>query len=227
MTRTAHGARSTRRTPLRVLLALCALPAIGVLGSGCGRRPAVRGQALPAGAVVLALGDSITHGTGAPADAAYPVQLAARTGWQVVNAGVVGDTSEGALARLPTLLSEHRPALLIVSIGGNDLLRHLDEADTEARLRHLVTLGRDAGAQVLLVGVPRPTVAAALGAGLSDHPMYARVAEEMRVPLHAGGWAAVLGDERLRSDPVHANPAGYRAFVDGLVATLRAAGLLG
>jgi lysophospholipase L1-like esterase len=220
----ARGAPSQHR---RACLVVLAALAISVLGSGCGRRPPVRGQALPPGAVVLALGDSITLGTGAPAAAAYPAQLAAISGWSVVNAGVAGDTSEGALARLPSLLVEHRPALVIVSIGGNDFLRRLDEAGTEARLRRIVTLCRGAGAQVLLVAVPRPTVVAALGAGLSDHPMYARVADELHVPLHADGWSAVLGDEKLRSDAIHANAAGYRVFVEGLLASLRAAGLIG
>ena len=78
-----------------------------------------------------------------------------------------GDTSAQALARLPALLAEHQPALVIVSLGGNDFLRRLPEADTLANLRRTVTAARDAGAQVLLVAVPRPTVLAAVGAGLS------------------------------------------------------------
>jgi lysophospholipase L1-like esterase len=57
--------------------------------------------------------------------------------------------------------------------------------------------------------------------------MYARVADELHVPLHAGGWSAVLGDEKLRSDAIHANAAGYRMFVEGLLASLRSAGLIG
>jgi acyl-CoA thioesterase I len=73
---------------------------------------------------------------------------------------------------------------------------------------------------------PRPTVVAAFGAGLSDHPMYAKLADELALPLHADGWARVLGDEKFKSDQIHANAAGYREFAQGLVATLRATGLL-
>lgn len=194
--------------------------------AACGKRQIARAQALPAGSVVLALGDSITHGTGAAPASAYPAQLAGLTGWHVINAGVPGDTSAQALARLPSLLAEHKPALVIVSAGGNDFLRRLPEADTEANLRRVVTTARDAGAQVLLVGVPRPTLAAAVGAGLSDHPLYAKLAGELALALHAGGWGRVLGDERLRSDQIHANAAGYLAFAQGLATTLRAMGLL-
>ena len=188
---------------------------------GCGRKQAAAGVALPAGSTVLALGDSITFGTGADSAAAYPAQLAALTGWNVVNAGVPGETAAQAAERLPALLVEHKPALVIVSAGGNDFLRHLPAAETEAALRGAIGLARDAGAQVLLVAVPQPTLGAALGTGLSDHPLYARLADELKLPLHANGWAKVLGDDKLRSDQIHANAAGYRAFAEGLAATLR------
>ncbi len=205
--------------------ALLGAAAATALLAGCGKRRGARVQPLPAGSVVLALGDSITYGTGAAPEAAYPAQLAQLTGWQVVNAGVPGDTSAQALARLPGLLAEHKPALVIASIGGNDFLRRLPEADTEVNLRRIAALAREAGAQVLLVAVPRPTLAAAVGAGLSDHPLYDRVAAELALPLHAGGWAHVLGNEQLKSDRIHANAAGYRAFAEGLATSLRATAL--
>jgi acyl-CoA thioesterase I len=205
--------------------ALLGAAASAALLAGCGKRQAARAEGLPAGSVVLALGDSITHGTGAAPEAAYPAQLAQLTGWSVVNAGVPGDTSAQALARLPALLAEHQPALVIASIGGNDFLRRLPEADTETHLRRIVALARASGAQVLLVAVPRPTLAAAMGAGLSDHPLYEKLAADLALPMHGGGWAEVLGNEQLRSDQIHANAAGYRAFAEGLAARLRATGL--
>ena len=194
--------------------------------AACGKRRAPALQVLPAGTAVLALGDSITFGTGAAPEAAYPAQLAQLTGWNVVNGGVPGDTSAQALARLAALLTEHRPALVIVSVGGNDFLRRLPEADTAANLRRIVTTAREGGAHVLLVAVPRPTLAAAVGAGLSDHPLYEKLGGELALPVHAGGWARVLGDEQFKADQIHANAAGYRVFTEGLVTTLRAMGLL-
>jgi acyl-CoA thioesterase I len=202
----------------RALIVACALTA-------CSRKPPTA-AALPASSTVLALGDSITFGTGADGAAAYPTQLAALTGWNVVNAGVPGDTAAQALERLPALLAEHSPALVIVSAGGNDFLRRVPTAETEAALRGAIALARGAGAQVLLVAVPQPSIGAALGAGLSDHPLYAKLADELKLPLHANGWAKVLGNEKLRSDQIHANAAGYRAFAEGLAATLREAKLL-
>lgn len=198
-----------------------------VVLTACGRKQdAATAHRVPGGATVLALGDSITAGVGAEPAAAYPAQLAALTGWQVVNGGVSGDTAAQAAERLPALLREHRPALVIVSVGGNDFLRRLPTVDTEAALRRIVAAARDAQAQVLLVAVPQPSLAAAAGLGLSDHPLYARLAEELKLPLHVGGWSRVLGDESLKSDQIHANAAGYLTFAQGLAATLSALGFV-
>ncbi|MDH4059479.1 MAG: GDSL-type esterase/lipase family protein [Aquincola sp.] len=194
--------------------------------AACGRSKPATAVAIAAGATVLALGDSITAGVGADPGAAYPAQLAALTGWRVVNAGVSGDTSAQAAERLPALLAEHRPALVVVSIGGNDFLRRVPAGETEANLRRIIAVVREAQAQVLLVAVPQPSLSAAAGLGLSDHPLYAHLADELKLPLHADGWSRVLGDAALKSDQIHANAAGYRTFAEGLVGTLRAAKLL-
>jgi acyl-CoA hydrolase len=197
---------------------------MGVL-PGCSR-PAIRGRAVPRGAPVLALGDSLTAGTGADASQAYPSELARLTGWTVVNAGVPGDTSAQALARLPALLAEIRPALVILGIGGNDLLRRLPEPDLRENIRRMVSLCTTGEVQVLLLAVPRPTLASRLTDSLDDHPLYGELSEALKVPLHRRGWSEVLADPALRSDEIHANATGYRQFAQGLMATLRAVGLL-
>ena len=192
--------------------------------AGCGRDKKTA-QPVPPGSTVLALGDSLTFGTGASAETSYPTVLAGLTGWNVVNAGVSGDTSAQALARLPALLAEHHPKLVIVSIGGNDFLRKLPESDTHAHVHAICKQSLDAGAQVLLVAVPQVSLAAALGQ-MSDHPLYADIAAELNVPLQREGWSKVLGDSKLRSDAVHANAQGYVQFAHSLHSTAVAAGLL-
>src|SRR5688572_1069256 len=109
-----------------LLISLAALAA-------CSRQPKL--VPVASGATVLALGDSITFGTGATPETSYPSVLAQLTGWKIVNTGVPGDTSAGALARLPGLLQEHAPQLVLVSIGGNDFLRRLPMAETRANIR--------------------------------------------------------------------------------------------
>lgn len=207
----------------RRLLGLALAAGLAASLAGCGRQSP--GTAVAPGATVLALGDSITFGTGAPPEASYPAVLARLTGWNVVNAGVPGNVSAQALQRLPALLEQHTPSLVLLSIGGNDLLRQLPEAQTREHIRQSVGLARAAGAQVVLIGVPRPSMAGALIGSLSDHPMYADLARELQLPLYADGWARVLGDADLRSDTIHANAAGYEAFARGLADALRERGL--
>ena len=220
---TLDGMTLQRRVALTRGLALAGASALGALAA-CGKRKPL-GRVVPAGSRVLALGDSLTFGTGATPETSYPTVLAAMSGWQVINAGVPGDTSAQALERLPALLQEHTPALVLVSIGGNDLLRRLPEADTRANLQRICELAQGAGAQVLLLAVPRPSVAAAFIGSLSDHPIYAEVGTALKLPLHAQGWASVLADESLRFDAIHANARGYAQMARGVYDAALAHGL--
>lgn len=198
------------------------LLSLAVLLAACGRKP--KRPRVPPGAAVLALGDSITFGTGAAPQASYPAVLSRLTGWNVVNAGVPGDSSAQALARLPALLRQHSPLLVLVSIGGNDFLRRVPTDQTRANIRGICQQVIANGAQVLLVGVPEAGVFAALTRSLKDHPLYEELTAELKVPLHSGGWAEVLSDPALRSDPIHANASGYDRFAHGVFATARVLG---
>ena len=192
--------------------------------AGCGRDKKTA-QPVPPGSTVLALGDSLTFGTGASAETCYATVLTGLTGWNVVNAGVPGDTSAQALARLPALLAEHQPKLVIVSIGGNDFLRKLPESDTRTHVHAICKQALAAGAQVLLVAVPRATVAAALGQ-MTDHALYAEVAKDLKIPLQREAWGEVLAQPDLRADAVHANARGYAQFARSVQGTAAAVGLL-
>ena len=207
---------SSRR---QLLVALAAGPL-----AACGKKTP-RHAAIAPGSTVLALGDSLTFGTGAATEAAYPVKLAELSGWRVLNAGVPGDTSALAQERLPALLAEHAPKLVLLSIGGNDFLRQVPETETRLHIGAMLGAIRVTGAQVVLIAVPRPTVAAALLRSLDDHPLYEALAEERRVPLFAAGWAKVLSDPRLKADQIHANAAGYERFASELHGFLRETGL--
>ena len=170
--------------------------------------------------VIVAFGDSLTHGTGASRDTAYPAVLAALTGRTVINAGVPGDTTSTGLQRLPEVLAEHRPRLVLLCLGGNDMLRKQPEAATENNLRLLVQTIRASGAEVVLIGVPEPK----LFGGAPE--FYERVAEDMRLPLEDDAFNDVLKDNSLKADPIHANAAGYRVVAERLAEFLREAGAL-
>ncbi|MDP1567431.1 MAG: GDSL-type esterase/lipase family protein [Polaromonas sp.] len=200
-------------------LMLAGLSAALLAAAGCSKSgPAVR--SLPKEATLLCLGDSLTFGYGAAAGTAYPEQLEALTGHATRNAGLNGDTSEGALARLPGLLQAGSPGLVLLSIGGNDFLRKWPEERTRAALTQLVQTAA-AATQVVLIAQPRPALMAAALGSLNDHPVYAEVAAATGVPLFEGGWAHVLSRTELRSDQIHANSEGYKVFAERLAGWLR------
>ncbi|WP_411815151.1 GDSL-type esterase/lipase family protein [Kingella oralis] len=189
--------------------------------AGCGRR---RFRKLVAGDAILAVGDSLTAGFGAPKGADYPAQLAQILGHKVINGGVSSDTSAQALARLPDLLVQ-KPKLVVVSIGGNDFLQRQPESGTRENIRKMVADIRATGVPAVLVAIPHFTTGALLGM-VSEHPLYAELADELDVPLLKGAWADILGDKDLKSDAVHANAAGYRLFAEQLAGFLRKLGLV-
>ena len=192
--------------------------------AACGKK-APKHSALPRGSAVLALGDSLTYGYGANPTESYPARLAELTGWAITNGGVSGDTSAQALARLPELLREHTPRLVIISIGGNDFLRRQPENETRTNIRAIIQACKAAGAETLLVGVPGVGVGAALGYP-GDHPLYADLAKAENVPYYANGWSQILGKDALKSDQIHPNAAGYAEFARGLAAYLKENGWL-
>src|SRR5207247_7747975 len=103
--------------PFRRQLLLGGLASALTLAAGCSKFARPQGKTLAKEATLLCLGDSLTFGYGAAAGASYPQRLEQLTGHVTQNAGVNGDTAEGALARLPRLLQQNAPGLVLLSIG--------------------------------------------------------------------------------------------------------------
>jgi acyl-CoA thioesterase I len=198
---------------------LAALLLAAALAAGCGGSKA-RIEKLEANAVVLAFGDSLTFGTGAGPSESYPAVLERGIGRKVVNAGVAGETSEQGLERLPEALDESKPRLLILCHGGNDFLQRLDDAKTAANVRAMIQLARAKGVAVVLLATPRPGIPPSVPA------FYAAIAAELGVPFEDGAIRGVLLDNRLKSDLVHPNAAGYAQIAAAVEKTLRKSGAI-
>lgn len=210
-----------RRTLLRSGGAVALLATLSI--TGCSKSASKgKNQQLAKDSVILCLGDSLTYGYGVTGPTqSYPNQLEALTGYVTKNAGLNGDRAEGALARLPDLLQNNTPGLVLVSIGGNDFLNNVPLAQTRAALVSIVGTARAANAQVALIAQPRPALMAAATGSLKDHPVYAEVASETNTALFEQGWSDVLSKADLRSDQIHANNEGYRVFAEKLAQWLR------
>ena len=167
--------------------------------------------------LVMAFGDSLTYGTGAPKGQSYPEVLGDLIGRPVVNVGVPGEVSAAGLNRLPAMLERYQPTLVILCHGGNDFLRRLDQEETRRNIQAMVSLIRSKGADVILVGVPR------LGFGLEVPKFYASIADQSAVPLERSILLKLLGDNHLKSDTIHPNAAGYRLMAEAIFQAIRKA----
>lgn len=120
------------------------------------------GEGSPASAkTLLVVGDSLSAEYGIARGTGWVPLLGARLAerypnYRVINASISGDTTSGGLARLPALLSQHKPAVVVLELGSNDALRGLPLNVTEQNLRTMTQLARQAGARVLVIGMQIP-----------------------------------------------------------------------
>ncbi len=167
---------------------------------------------------VVFLGDSLTAGLGLAPKEAFPSLVEARIrqaglGWRVVNAGVSGDTSAGARARLDWVLQE-RPALLFVCIGSNDGLRGLPVRELEANLRAILERAAQAHCRVVLAGAMLPEN---YGSAYRNafRAVFPRLAKQYRVPFLPFLLEGVaLRPQLNQEDGIHPNAAGARVVAD-------------
>lgn len=192
--------------------------ALLLLLSACGQQAKL--PRLAPDAVVLAFGDSLTYGTGANEAESYPAQLARITGRRVVREGVPGEVSATGLARLPAVLDEHQPRLLILCHGGNDFLRRQSRVQAAENLRAMIRLAKDRGIEVLLIGTPE------IGFTLTPPEFYAEIANQFGIPYEGDVLTKILRNGELKSDQIHPNAQGYRLMAERVADLLKKSGAI-
>lgn len=190
------------------LVRRCVTGLLCLLLTACGE-PGFR--PLAPGETILAFGDSLTEGRGVSPAQSYPSVLASLSGHPVINGGVSGELSQAGRARLPALLAEHRPALVILLEGGNDMLRGSGEGALKANLAAMIEAAQGSGAQVLLVAVPRKSLFA------DGAPLYGELAQQYGLVLDEDSIGELLRTPGLKSDAVHLNAQGYGALAERLL----------
>jgi acyl-CoA thioesterase-1 len=181
----------------------------------------------PAGATagtVLVLGDSISAGYGVPAGSGWVALLSKALhadAMAVVNASISGETTEGGKARLPALLSSHRPSVVVLELGGNDGLRGFPLAVTRANLERMIKDSQGAGASVLLLGMRIPPN---YGPRYTEgfHALYGDLAEAhgtALVPFLLEGIAGIPGN--MQDDGIHPVAAVQPAILERVFPELR------
>jgi acyl-CoA thioesterase I len=193
---------------------------------GCSKSEKVFSK-LPAGAVILAFGDSLTYGTGAAKEQSYPSVLAGLSGHPVINSGVPGEISADGLKRLPQVLDKEQPALLILIHGGNDILRNLPREQTAENLKQMIAEAKKRNIKVVMLGVPTFGIYSVVGlAGLDSAKMYQQVAEAENVPIDSETLPDIIAKQELKSDQVHPNAQGYQAMAQAVFNLLQKTGAL-
>ena len=170
--------------------------------------------------VIVAFGDSLTYGTGATETESYPVVLGQLIGRKVVRAGVPGEVTAQGLVRLEQVIEAHRPALMIVCLGGNDMLRRMDEAQVRSNLREIIRAIKRRGIAVVLVGVPKPALITSAPA------FYGELAKEFDIPYEGKVVTDVMYQLELKADPIHPNAKGYRRMAEAIAELLKKAGAI-
>ena len=183
------------------------------------------------GKLVVAFGDSLYAGYGVAQNESFPFRLeqALKAGGlavQVHNAGVSGETSLGGMQRLAFTLDglPRKPDLLLLDLGGNDMLRGLPPEDSEKNLRAILDQLKQRHIPVLLTGMmAAPNMGKDYGAKFDA--IYPRLAKDYDLPLYPFFLDGVIGDPKLmQADSIHPNPAGVTIIVGKIAPMI--AGLL-
>ncbi|MCG8041860.1 MAG: arylesterase [Candidatus Thiodiazotropha endolucinida] len=175
---------------------------------------------------LLVVGDSLSAGYGVTTEVRWVNLLSQRLNahcgpFQVINASVSGDTSQGGLSRLPALLSKHEPTVVIIELGGNDGLRGINSRAMHDNLQRMVSRAKQAGAAVLLLGVRLP---ANYGPEFTNafHQVYYDVSEAESVPLIPFFLKGVALDMSLmQNDGIHPNDKAQPILEENVWAGLR------
>lgn len=178
---------------------------------------------------ILVLGDSLSAEYGLPRNTGWVKLLADRLAssaagagkYSVVNASISGETTSGGRARLPALLAEHSPAIVVIELGANDGLRGLPPATVRDNLRAMIAMSRAQGTRVLLIGMRLPPN---YGRDYAERfaATFAEVARAEKVPLVPFLLDGFAGDlDYFQSDRIHPNERAQQRMLDAVWPRLR------
>jgi len=167
-------------------------------------------NAPPGAGPIACFGDSLTSGHGAAPEESYPRVLARLLGREILNHGRDGETSESALERLDADVLGASPSVVIITLGGNDMLRRLPIEDTVRSLRKIFERTLAAGAMVVFLPIdpPPPFVSGERMQKVKD------LCRELGVLYVGSTMEGMWGNRRLMSDEIHPNAAGYRLMAE-------------
>lgn len=151
---------------------------------------------------IVAFGDSLVQGVGSTASGGFVKILSNGLGVEIKNLGVSGDTTVDALARI-SQVTELRPAITILLIGGNDYLRQIPREETIKNLKKIIERIHESGSAVILLGVESGRL------GNRDNEIFESLAREYNTAYVPDVLGGIFGTEKYMSDGLHPNDDGY------------------
>ncbi|WP_275445755.1 MULTISPECIES: arylesterase [unclassified Halomonas] len=178
--------------------------------------------ALAAPTTVMVMGDSLSAAYGIEREFGWVNLLSKRLDddVEIVNASISGETTSGGAARLPELLGQHDPDIVLLELGGNDGLRGLPPGQMRANLARMIEASQDAGAKVLLLGIEVPPN---YGQAYTDafRRVYQGLADEYGIPLVPFLLEGIALDKSLmQNDGIHPTAAAQPRILDNVWPTL-------
>lgn len=176
------------------------------------------GTALAAPTTLMIMGDSLSAAYGIERDAGWVNLLRKRLGDEVelINASISGETTSGGVARLPELLGQHDPDIVLLELGGNDGLRGLPPSQMRSNLARMIEASQDTGARVLLLGIQIPPN---YGQAYTEafRRVYQELAEKYDIPLVPFLLEGIALDKSLmQEDGIHPTAAAQPRILDNV-----------
>lgn len=189
------------------------------LALGCGKSVELKNLP-PQNNEICCFGDSLVYGTGAndPKEESYPSVLGTVLGRMIYNWGTPGDTTAQALSKC-VRFENQKFGIVVVTIGGNDILQRVRWEETEKNLRLIFERLQESGAVVVFTGVTGPL-------NPTRNKLYRKICRQLGVHYIPEILDGITDDPALRADGVHPNSQGYRIMADRISESLKKAELL-
>lgn len=157
---------------------------------------------------IVAFGDDLTAGVGAPKGESYPDQLSRLMGIDIINAGRPGETSASARSRIKSVLQKYKPDIVLIAVGWRDLQTGRRRSELKKNLVTIVKTVKIEGALPLVIGFPDPDLIDLMIS--SDLDLFEEAARKGGGRYIPDVFGPVLKDEDLKSDETHPNAKGYQ-----------------
>lgn len=190
-----------------------------ILTSSCSQA----NEPIPKNATIVAFGDSLTYGFGASPNSSYPTLLSEITGYDIINSGLNGDTARNGVQRIKSVVEKYNPSVVIVGIGGNDIIRRQSQ-NLEKDLNTIVSYLKSKDIKPILLSEPQPTILGNI-ITVADSPIYERVANKQDILLLDNIYSKYLADQEYKSDLIHLNDSGYSRVAEDIASRLKREGL--